>query len=176
MKRQNIKEIIANYFYQNPTAKARVRQIERELKLPLPSVIRYTKELETEKILQTLEISKTKFYTADRTSENYLFQKKLYNLKMIHSSGLLNYLKEEYGNPCIILFGSYSKGEDTEKSDVDIYIETIKKTQNLEQFEKKLQRKIQLFIHKNINEIKNKQLANNILNGTILNGYVEVFK
>jgi len=52
MKTYNIKEKIKEYFFMNPTAKLRVRQMERELKLPLPSVIRYCRELEKEGILR----------------------------------------------------------------------------------------------------------------------------
>ena len=42
--------------------------------------------------------------------------------------------------------------------------------------EKKLHRKIQIFQYDNIHSIKNKELANNIVNGTIIEGFVEVIK
>jgi hypothetical protein len=51
-----------------------------------------------------------------------------------------------------------------------------KKQISLEKFEKILKRKIQVFQHKNLDEIKNKNLANNIINGIILNNFIEVFK
>ena len=69
------------------------------------------------------------------------------------------------------------KVEDIETSDIDIYIETLKKQVfNLEKFEKILQRKIQIFNYSNLDKIQNKELANNIINGLILNGFLEVFK
>jgi len=46
----------------------------------------------------------------------------------------------------------------------------------LEKFEDKLKRKIQVFRHKNIKEISNPHMANNIINGITLNNYIEVFK
>ncbi|MEK6889739.1 MAG: nucleotidyltransferase domain-containing protein [Nanoarchaeota archaeon] len=77
----------------------------------------------------------------------------------------------------IILFGSASKGEDIESSDIDLYIETPKKhTFSLDKFEKILKRKIQVFNYKNINEVTNVHLANNIVNGLTLNNFLEVFK
>ena len=80
-------------------------------------------------------------------------------------------------NPIIIVFGSFSKGEDIENSDIDIYVETpSKKEISLKKFEKKLNRKIQVFRNKSIKKIKNEDLANNILNGIVLNGNLEVFK
>lgn len=177
MKRKNIKQTIKEYFFINPTAKLRVRGMERALKLPLPSVIRYCKELEKEGILTTINTGNVIFYTANRTSEKYLLEKKLFNIKSLYKSGLVNYLKQELSNPSIIVFGSFAKGEDTEKSDIDLYIETpSKKKISLEKYKNLLKREIQVFQHKNIREIKNTDLANNIINGFLLNGFVEVFK
>ena len=177
MKTKAITTTIKEYFFVNPNAKLRVREIERTLKLPLPSIIRYCKDLEKESILTTIKIGNVNLYTADRSSEKYLLEKKLYNIKKIYESGLVNYLRQELSNPSIILFGSFAKGEDTEESDIDLYIETLsKKDINIEKFEKLLKRRIQLFRHKNINEVSNIHLANNIINGFLLNGFLEIFK
>ncbi len=175
MRIRDIKQTIREYFFINPTAKLRVREIERILKLPLPSVIRYCKELEKEDILTTIKTGSVNFYTASR-SETYFLEKKLYNIKQTYESGLVEYLKIELSNPTIVLFGSYAKGEDIENSDIDLYIETPSKKQaNIEKFKKILKRDIQVFRHKSIKEITNLNLANNIINGIILNNYIEVF-
>ena len=177
MKRKDIKLTIQEHFFLNPTAKLRVRELERALKLPLPSVIRYCRELEKEGILATEKTGRVIFYIASRTSEKYLLEKKLYNIKMIYESGLIEYLKVELSNPPIIIFGSFAKGEDLEESDIDLYIETLShKEINLNKFEKKLQRKIQTFIFKDIKEVSNHHFANNIINGITLNNSIEVFK
>lgn len=177
MKTINIKEKIKEYFFINPTTKLRVRQIERTLKLPLPSVIRYCKALEREEVLMLIKIGNVVFYTADRTNENFLLEKKLFNIKQLYEKRLIKHLKTEFHNPTIIVFGSYSKGEDIEDSDIDLYIETPSKREiNLDSFEKPLKRKIQVFKYKSIKEIVNPNLANNIINGIALNGFLEVFK
>jgi len=176
MKLTNIKNIIKEYFLINPTAKLRVRQIERILKLPLPSVIRYCKELKNEELLVTIKIGNVVFYTSNRVNNNFILEKRLFNIKQIYKSGLADYLKSELINPVIILFGSYAKGEDIEDSDIDLYIEThSKEFIDLKKFERILNRKVQTFRNKNIKEIKNKHLTNNILNGIVLNGFIEVF-
>mgnify|MGYP001606350955 FL=1 len=69
MKRKNIKDIIKNHFFINPSDKLRVREIERILKIPLPSVIRYCKELEVERFLRINKIGNSVFYTADRINK-----------------------------------------------------------------------------------------------------------
>ena len=177
MKTTDIKEKIKAYFFINPTAKLRVRQMERELKLPLPSVIRYSKELEKERIIKRENTAGAVLFSADRTSKNYLIEKKLFNIKSIFKCELINYLIAEYSNPVIVLFGSFSKGEDTEESDIDLYIETpSKKEIKLEKFEKLLKRKIQVFNYSNIKHVSNTHLRNNIVNGVVLNNFLEVFK
>lgn len=175
MRTKNIKQKIKEHFFINPTAKLRVREIEKLLKLPLPSVIRYCKELKEEDILTTIKTGNVVFYTGNRGSENFLLEKKLFNIKSLYVSGLIEFLKIELSNPVILVFGSYSKGEDIENSDIDLYIETpSKKEINLDKFEKILERKIQSFRHKSIGEIRNKELADNIINGIVLNGFIEV--
>lgn len=161
----------------NPTSKLRVREIERTLKLPLPSVIRYCEELEKEKILTKIKIGNVNFYTSNRAEEKYLIEKKLFNIKKIYNSEIIEYLKQELNNPTIVLFGSFAKGEDTEEGDIDLYIETpSKKKIDLKKFENILKRNIHVFQNKNITEISNSHLANNIINGFLLNGFLEVFK
>ena len=100
----------------------------------------------------------------------------LFNINSLFESGLIDYLINEYSNPVIVLFGSYSKGEDIENSDIDIYIETPKMHRfDLQKFEKILKRKIQIFNHRNIKEVSNLHLSNNIINGITLNNFIEVF-
>lgn len=170
------KQKLMEYFLQNPTTKLRVRQIERTLKMPLPSITRYLKELVNEQILKKEKIAEITLYSANWGEQKYLLEKKLFNLRQLHESGLIDFLIEEYDNPLIILFGSYAKAEDTEKSDIDLYIETpIKKKVNVKKFEHSLKREIQLFILKNLKEIPNIHLANSILNGQKLHGHIEVF-
>jgi len=143
----------------------------------LPSVIRYAKELKSEGILKIIKTGNVVFYSADKGTDEYIMEKKLFNIKSLYSSGCVEHLRIELSNPSIIVFGSYAKGEDIESSDIDLYVETAsKKELNVEKFEKILKRKIQIFKHKNIADVKNIHLANNIINGVNLNGFVEVFR
>lgn len=176
MKIKDIKTRIREYFLLNPIVKMRVRQLEREVKVPLPSAIRYTAELEKDGILKKELIGNVVFYSADRASLNFILAKKSFNYGHLFSSGLVKFLVEEFSNPTLILFGSYSKGEDLERSDIDLYLETpSKKKVDLNKFEKVLHRRIQLFCYKDIHQVENKELANNIVNGIVLNGFLEVF-
>jgi predicted nucleotidyltransferase len=96
---------------------------------------------------------------------NAYFKQKLENIKLIKK------LEHEFVDPKIILFGSVSKGEINENSDIDIAIITIsnQKEMNLSIEEKSLKRDIQLFVFKGLDKIP-KELRNNILNGYNLFG------
>ncbi|MGM5485523.1 MAG: nucleotidyltransferase domain-containing protein [Nanobdellota archaeon] len=173
--KKDLKQRLKKYFLDNPAERLRVRQIGRKLEMPLPSVIRYAKELDMEGILRKESISGITLYSADRTNDDFIFEKRIHNLRKVKESGLIRYLREEFSNPTVILFGSFEKGEDIPESDIDIYIEIGKESLDLQKFEKILGKSIQKFLFSDISLIKNKNLANNIINGTLLNGSLEVF-
>jgi len=117
---------------------------------------------------------------ANQGSPNYTKIKIIFNLTGIYMSGLIETLNEKYRNPkAIILFGSYRKGEDISTSDIDIAIEMDEITKyktvrikELETIEKKLCRKIQIhFFNRKAVDIN---LFNNIANGIVLSGFLEV--
>ena len=100
--------------------------------------------------------------------------KRAENLKMFSTSGAVNFLENEFPGTTIILFGSYSMGEDTIKSDIDIAIIGRKeKIINLANFEKLLEREININFYPDIKNI-HKNLRENILNGIVLSGGVEL--
>ena len=175
MRQRNVKQRLLEHFFQNPTGRYRVRQLERELGLALPSVIRYTGELVDEGYLGKEVIGNTTFFIAGRTSEKYLLGKMLYNLRSLHASGVVEHLRRIYDNPTLVVFGSYARGQAIETSDIDLYVETPNKNiGDLASFEERLGRRIQPFVYANVRSVENEHLANNIINGITLNGFVEV--
>lgn len=169
-----VKQKIKDYFFLNPTVRLRKRQIEREAQVPFPSVVRYVNELLAERILREEVFGGVKVYSASR-SDKYLIEKRLWNIGQVYDSGLIDHLKDEYSDPLIILFGSYSFGEDIDRSDIDIFVETSRKVVVPNSFSKKLRREVQVFREKNIKNIKNKLLINSILNGIVLSGHVRIY-
>ena len=69
---KNIKDKIKTYYFLNPSKKLRVRQIEREVNVPLPSAIRYVKELVNERFLKKYEVANIVTFTTDRSSKYYM--------------------------------------------------------------------------------------------------------
>ena len=107
--------------------------------------------------------------------ENWNFQKSkiVYNLNFVYQSGLVEFLIEYFNNPkAIILFGSYSIGEDIESSDIDIVIlSKVKKEIEFSAIEGILQRKINSMIISDINQL-DKNIKNKVMNGITLYGAV----
>ena len=84
------------------------------------------------------------------------------------------FLQENLPGCTIILFGSYGRGEDTIKSDIDIAIIGSKKKEvNLIGFEKILERAIFLHFYDSLKQI-NKNLKESIHNGIVLVGGIEL--
>lgn len=127
--------------------------------------------------LNFVNIEKTKtinFISLNRDKPLVVELKRAENLKNIYLSGLSDYLGESLAGSTIILFGSYSKGEDTNTSDIDIaIIERKEKTIELKSYEKKLNKKININFYNSWNSI-HVSLKNNILNGIVLHGSVNL--
>ena len=161
-------------FLDSPTESFRLREIARLTKISPPSVMDYLKEFENEGLVNKQIKRKIPFYTAIRDSSNFVLYKKISILFELNNVGLVDYLWDKLSPEAIILYGSFSKGESIESSDVDLFI--LGKDKNLEliDFEKKLNKKIHLLYKKSVKEIPN-ELKNNILNGIVLKGYIRVF-
>lgn len=100
--------------------------------------------------------------------------KRVENLKMIYESDFDDFLEEKFPGSIIILFGSYSYGEDTINSDIDIAIVGCKEKKiNLEEFEKLLEREIRINYYESFDKIT-KHLRSNLFNGIVLSGRIDL--
>lgn len=169
---------VAGVFFKEPTKEHGLLEISRKTKIAHTSVKRHLKNLRRMSIIAEYHKKEGSRvyprYKAEQETKNFRDYKKIYNIVELINSGLINYLKDRVMPKCIILFGGYQKGEDIEDSDVDLFIETNKRELNLSKFEKILKRKIQLHFKKNFKDYP-KELRNNIVNGTVLEGYLEAF-
>ncbi len=108
----------------------------------------------------------------NRSNQKILQLKRIENLKSIYSSRLLEFLEDKLPGTTIILFGSYSRGEDTINSDIDIaIIGRSEKFLELKCFESVLERRINLNFYISFDQI-NKELKENLCNGIVLAGGV----
>ena len=86
----------------------------------------------------------------------------------------MEFLSDAFVPDAIVLFGSASRGEDIEGSDIDLFLVAKEREINLRKFEKKLKRKISLHFEDSVSKVP-KELMNNIINGIVVYGYLKVF-
>ncbi len=166
-------------FFEEPEKEFHLREIARLTKKNPVTVKKHLEKAVKEKIILRKKERGLELYSSNTENIKYKNSKKIYNKLKLKLSGLLQFLDEKLNFPIIILFGSYQRAEDNKNSDIDIFILTeIKKQLNLTKFEKTLNRNIQLHIMNqkqfNQNKKNNPELINTIINGSILQGFLEI--
>ena len=165
---------ILQEFFNYPRKEFHIRELCRRVKLGQPSVTNHINALLKEGFL--LKERKDIYPTikAHRDDEQFKRYKRFNTILQLQKTGLMDSLYDQTMPDVIVLFGSASKGEDVEESDIDIFLQAKEKKLGLEKYEKLLNRKISLFFEENFSKL-NPELKNNILNGIIIKGYLKVF-
>ncbi len=110
------------------------------------------------------------YYLANRENQLFIDLSRIYWRIKIEESGFLDSIKKTSYKPVVILFGSLAKAEVTPKSDIDVAVFNNDMKIDTGRFEKRLKRKMQLFVYNSRNDVKNKGLLKNIDNGFRLLG------
>ena len=131
-------------FFQNNYKRINVREYARIRKISPPSASTLLNNLKDENLLKREDERIYNYFMANRSNKIFIdFLRAYWSIKL---KVLIEYLDNELLNPLIILFGSFSKAEIKNDSDIDLAIFTAsKKTIDIKNFEKKIGRKIQIF-------------------------------
>jgi len=151
-----------------------MRELSRRIKLAQVSVINHLKMLEKEGLVIREKKGVYASFRANTGNEDFKLLKKQNLVWRIQKCGLVSYLEEQLKPNCIVLFGSASRGEDTETSDIDIFVQAEETRLEVKKYEKFLRRKINILFEPQIKNLS-KELINNIINGQIIYGYFKVF-
>ena len=169
---------VLEVFFEEPSKKHYLMEISKKSKLAHTSVKKYLKELKRKNIIrEEVERKGTRkfpLFIANLDNNQYKKNKKIHNLLKLIESGLIEFLKDNLMPKSIVLFGSYQRGENSEDSDIDIFVECKKEKLDLTKFKKLLKRNIQLHFKGDFKKYP-KELKNNIINGVILEGYLEAY-
>ena len=159
-------------FFEDCYRRINVREYSRLRKISPPTASKILFELNKEGLLLIEKDRNYIFYYANKNNKIFVDLSRIYwNLRL---DNLVDFLNKNLTNPAIILFGSLSKAETKNDSDIDICIIGHKKELNIKNFEDNLKRKIQLFFFNSIKEIDNNELATNIINGYLLGGRLKL--
>ncbi|MBU3907154.1 MAG: nucleotidyltransferase domain-containing protein [Nanoarchaeota archaeon] len=152
------------------------RQIAKNLEVSPPAISKALPRLEEEYMIKFKKDKESKRTSIELNRDNHKIMqlKRVDNLKQIYESGFADFIEKEFAGATIVLFGSYSRGEDTLTSDIDIAVIGRKEKEiELTKYEKTLEREIRINFYPSFREI-HKNLKENILNGIILVGGVEL--
>ena len=172
-KDNNLK--VMEFFFKFPYRTFHIRELGRLTRLSSTGVIKIIGRLKKEKLLISKKAKNIEEIKPDFNGR-FLLIKRLYNIYSLYDCGLVDFIKKYYEMPkAIILFGSYSNGTDSEKSDIDIAVLSNKKTApDFKKFEVKLARKVN--IHLIDIDKTEKEFKNSLANGIILEGFAEMLK
>lgn len=141
---------ILRFFLQNPTTFFYVNEVARKLKVSPASVSNFLKRMEKESFFIKKIVGNTHLYHLNNDLEIIKRLKIFHTLIEIHKIKLVDLLREKDETIIsIILYGSFAKGEDDEKSDVDILIISNQKkkfTELIQKIEEKIGKEIEVTI------------------------------
>lgn len=161
-------------FFDFPRESFQIRGLSRRTKIAQPSVTNHLRALVEENLIIREKKGIYPAFKANLDSDLFKIYKKLNLLIRMHQSGLISYIYDSCLPNVIILFGSASKGEDLDESDIDLFVLSREKKLDFTKYKKLLNREIALFFEENFSKLS-PELKNNILNGIILKGYLKVF-
>ncbi len=175
---------VMQWFFSYPLMSISLSDLSKELSISKKTANQIVSKLIEEKFLFKEEIGKTWRITCNQKHEYNKTKKISFNLSLVYQllydGNLIDEIYKITGNPkAIVLFGSYRKGDDTEKSDLDIAIEVVGnndiKIINLENIQQLGYRKnIPLSLHIFSRNKIDLNLFSNIVNGIVLEGFLEV--
>jgi|SRR3989344_4613624 len=170
---------VLHWFFCFPNDEKGLTELAKELKISKTTANKTVSKLVKKELLKKQVISN--LWRIKANNNTYFIKQKIsYNLNLIYNTNLIEEIYKKIPNAqAIILFGSYRKGSDTEKSDIDIAVEIID-NKNLEikelgkiprlDFRKNIPINLYIFSRNKINL----NLFANIANGIILDGFLEV--
>jgi len=176
LKLTNLQQEILRLLFVKAGDTLNQRQISKNLGVSQPAVMKALPDLGKDNLIKLNQDKESRRWAIELNRENHKVMqlKRADNLKQIYESGLADFLEKEFAGATIVLFGSYSRGDDTEKSDVDIAaIGRKEKIIDISKYEQLLDRPININFYESWDKI-HKNLKENLCNGIVLIGGIEL--
>ena len=171
MNKKNNIDTVLEVLFSSPSSKFHIRELARLTNLNPNTIVSIIEQLVKEKTVKKetkKHIVEVSLNFEDRAVK---WKKKVSNILRVYESGVVDFLAEHYQPTAISLIGSYSRGEDIEKSDIDLVVLSQKKDIiDLNKFEKLLGKKVHLLVLERGK--MGDEFFNNLINGIVLYGAI----
>jgi len=170
-----LQQEILRFLFVNAGVSFNARRIANSLGVSSTAILKALPKLEKKNLINVQKDKESKRLSIKlKDNKDVIFLKRVENLKLLYKSGIVEFLSEKFPGSTIVLFGSYSFGEDTVHSDIDIAVVGVKeKDVDLGRFSRMLGGEIMLHFYTDLKSVDN-NLRENVLNGIILKGGVEL--
>lgn len=112
---------VMHWFFSYPDSRIGINDLSSALKVSKSNVKRVVLSLEKEGFLNVEKFGRLLQTSCNHDHIHNSTKKVCYNLNLMYESGILDEVHKFLPNSkAVILFGSYRKGDDNEKSDIDI--------------------------------------------------------
>jgi predicted nucleotidyltransferase len=170
---------IAELIFNEPHKIFYLRNIARETECSTTAITDAIKLLSRFNIINVKMGAVTKEIRANLDGVEYKNYKLVYNLYKIMRYNFLGNFVDVFRTPeCIVVFGSFAKGEDMEGSDIDTLVITNNESDGninkiIQKVEKEFNRKVNLHTLKSLDRTSD-EFKNSVANGIVLYGYLKV--
>ena len=171
---QSKEEVVLEPFF-NSSKHWHFDELLKATKISRSQLSQWLKKFVAERLIKRVKPKgKMPYYLQNFESPAYQHRKKLFALRKLTESGLLEHLASLPDAKVIILFGSFTRSDWYEGSDIDIFIYGNDKNFEQGKYELNLKRDIQVHTAKNKQDLKkiNKMLPY-IITGDFIKGSIE---
>jgi predicted nucleotidyltransferase len=135
------------FFIENSYQEIYLREFSRKLKISPNTAQRFLDLFLKEKLITEARKGNLRFFKANLDNIVFRYIKKTYFIKRLEESGFISSLKSVASD--VVLFGSFAKGLDDSKSDMDLLIISLNKSEVnkiILNFEKKFNKQINVHV------------------------------
>ncbi len=164
---------IVSLFFNEPTKEWHFEEIIRAAKIARSKADKWLKQfIEEGLIKREKKQGKMPYYISNYAAPSYKNRKRVFALNNLYSSGFLNHLASLPKARTVIIFGSFARSDWYSGSDIDIFIYGETEGLKLAEYERKLNRGIQVFACNKKEDLHKfgEGLIKNIIKGNLVKG------
>ncbi|MCK5630809.1 MAG: nucleotidyltransferase domain-containing protein [Nanoarchaeota archaeon] len=173
MGRISMENDVLEMFFNHPGRHWHFIELSKMLNLAQSKLDKWLKRFQEQGIiLKIKDKDRMPYYISNHENPSYRYKKRIFALNKLYNSGFLNHLASLKKVKSVIIFGSFSRSDWSEESDIDLFVYGNPEGLDIGKYELELHHDIQLFVSQNKKELKKmgSALLRNIIKGDLIKG------